>query len=71
MKYEETPISNKVSKEAVKKQKTDQLDKVNTSAIIWHLVKRHKFGLVTTYAVVISLYYFVPFLPDLLFSIAR
>lgn len=71
MKYEETPISNKVSKEAVKKAKTDQLDKVNTSAILWHLVKRHKFALVTTYAVVLSLYYFVPFLPDMLFSLAK
>lgn len=71
MKYEETPINKTVSKEAVKKHKNDQLDKVSTSAIIWHLVKRHKFALVTTYAVVLSVFYFMPFLPDILFSIVR
>lgn len=71
MKYEETPINKTVSKEAVKKHKNDQLDKVSTSAIIWHLVKRHKFALVTTYAVVLTVFYFMPFLPDILFSLAK
>lgn len=67
----ETPVSTKPSKTAINKYKTDELNKLDTGAIIWHLVKRHKFALVTTYAVVLSVFYFMPFLPDILFSIVR
>lgn len=69
--YIETPVSTKVSKEAISKHKHDQLKNLDTSAIVWHLVKRHKFGIVCTYAFIVSVYYFVPFAPDMLFSLVK
>lgn len=62
MTYEETPISKKVSKEA----KNSVLTDVKTGSMLWHIVKRHKFGLVATYAVAITVLYFVPMTGDLL-----
>lgn len=69
MKYETTPVNKTVSKTAISKHKDTTLADVNTSSIVWHLIKRHKFGLVVAYAVVISVYYFVPFAPDVLLSL--
>lgn len=71
MKYEETKVSTKPSKVAVQKYKHDELSKYNTGAVIWHLVKRHKFGLVCTYAIIVSVYYFIPFAPDLVLSLVK
>lgn len=71
MQYEETAVNTKPSKTAINKYKSDQLDKLDTGAIIWHLVKRHKFGLVCTYALVVSVFYFTPFLPDMVLSLVR
>lgn len=69
MTYEELPVSTKPSKTAVRKQVKHDIDGLDTSTIVWHLAKRHKFGLVTSYALVLSLFYFVPFLPDMLFGL--
>lgn len=67
MPYEETPVKN--SKGLGKRVLLSDLDKLETGTIIWMIVKRCKFGLVATYAVTISLFYFVPFLPDMLFRV--
>lgn len=66
MKYEETPVNGKVSKRVVKKEVQRTLDNFNTSLILWCLVKRHKLGLITTYAITLTIFYFLPFLPTLL-----
>jgi hypothetical protein len=66
MEYIETPVSGKVSKHAVKKEAVRVLDNFSTSRILWHVVKRHKLGLITTYAIVLTVFYFLPFLPSLL-----
>jgi len=68
MKYEATPIKKTVSKDTAAKY---ELGRYDTGAIVWHLVKRHKFALVVAYAVVISVQYFLPFIPDLLLSFFR
>lgn len=67
MKYEETPV--KKSKVNPKSLALKELDRVGTPSIFWYLVKRHKFGLVATWAVVVTVFYAVPFIPDLLFSV--
>lgn len=52
---------------AIKSKVTDNvLDKVSTSRIVWHLVKRHKFGIVATWAVLITALWIFPPLPDVL-----
>jgi hypothetical protein len=65
MKYEETPIKNNINKKEInKKMKNNNLDNVNTTSIIWYLIKKHKFFLLATYAVVITAFYLMPFLTD-------
>ena len=56
-------IKNKVSE--------DYLRGISTPRIIWHLIKRHKFGLVTTWAVLITLTYVFPPFWDILGSLVR
>lgn len=58
MNYEQTG-SKKIRKSAAAKE---SIKNVSTGAIIWALVKRHKFALVSTYAVVITLLYLFPML---------
>lgn len=70
MNYENTPVKVKPSKEAIKKYKESQaITELQTRTIVWHLVKKHKFGLVSTYAIVLTMLYFVPFLPDMILSL--
>lgn len=66
MTYEETPINGKVSKRVVSKEAGRVLDDFSTSRILWHVVKRHKLGLITAYAIVLTIFYFLPFVPTLL-----
>jgi len=66
MKYEKTPVKNNINNNKVL---LDQLEKVGTSSIVWHVVKRHKFGIVVTYAIVLTIVYIFPPLPDLILSI--
>lgn len=67
MKYEATPIKN--SKDLGKTLVIKDLEKLKTGAIMWHLVKRHKFGLVSIWAVTITVLYLFPFAPHLLISL--
>ena len=67
MEYETTPV--KKSKLNPTKLALQEIDRVGTASIIWYLVKRHKFGLVTAWAIVVTLFYTVPFLPDLLLNL--
>jgi len=69
MKYELT--GKKTNKDSAKSAQEYELKGVSTSKIIWHLVKRHKFGLVTGYAIVLTALYIFPPLPDLLVSLVR
>lgn len=45
-----------------------QLERVSTSSIMWYIVKRHKVGLLGTWAVIITVLYIFPPLPDILMS---
>lgn len=64
MDYEETPIKKpKVSGNTLALK---GLERVSTLQIVWYLVKRHKFGLVITWAIIITALYLVPFLPSLI-----
>lgn len=66
MNYKETPIKKpKVSGTTLALK---GLDRVSTTKIIWYLVRRHKFALVITWAIVITLLYLMPFLPSLIAS---
>lgn len=58
MVFEETPIN--VSAKAKSKYYDGALDKMSTSRIVWYLVKRHKFGLVVTWAIIITISYLFP-----------
>ena len=69
MKYEETPVKN--TKLTHKDIALTQLERVSTSGIVWHLIKRHKFGLVTTWALVVTVFYLLPFLPDMIMSLIK
>jgi hypothetical protein len=67
MKYEKTPVKH--GADLAKKEVLADIEKLGTLAILWHLVKRHKFALVTTYATALTLYFLFPFLPDVLFNL--
>lgn len=72
MTYEQTPAkspSAKMSKKDAKRIAASELNQFNTASMLWHVVKRHKFGLVAGYAVVLTVLYFLPFAPDLLFGL--
>ena len=46
---------------AIKSKVTNEmLDKVSTSRMLWHIVKRHKFGLVVTWGVIMTINYVFP-----------
>lgn len=68
MTYEETAIDKKPSKTAIHKAVKEDLDKFSTGRIVWHLIKRHKFGLTAAYAGLMTVLVVAPFLPGLLFS---
>lgn len=65
----DTPFKMGSVKAMKKNISEDLLSKVNTSRIIWHLVKRHKFGLVTLWAVLITITYMFPPVWDILGSV--
>lgn len=45
-------IKNKVTNEA--------LNQFSTSRMLWHIIKRHKFGLVVTWAMLVTISYLFP-----------
>ena len=65
MKYEETPIK----KTSNKKLKEYDIGRLDTSAILWLLVRRHKFSLVSGYAITLTVVYLFPPLPDMVLSL--
>lgn len=67
MNFEEIPVKN--SKGLAKRVKVADIDKLGTWSILWLLIKRHKFGLVSVWAISITALYFFPFLPDLVASL--
>lgn len=66
MTYEKA--GKKVNKDTAKNAEMHELKRVSTSTLLWHVVKRHKFGLVSTYAVLMTAVYIFPPLPDLILS---
>lgn len=71
MDFEATPFKLGSAKTMKNKVSEDLLSKVSTSRIIWHLVKRHKFGLVSIWAILITLTWVFPPIWDLLGSMIR
>ena len=65
MQYETTPVSLPKG-DKIKQMILKEANRLSTSELVWMLVKRHKFGLVTTYAIVLSVLYITPWLPGLL-----
>lgn len=66
MKYEETPIKKtNNAKEINKRMKNNNLDNLNSASIIFYLIKKHRLFLITTYAVIITALYLMPFLTDI------
>jgi len=51
--------------------KDQALNRIDTSQIIWHVIKRHKFFIVSFYAVIVTIVYVFPFIPSLLIDIVR
>lgn len=69
MDYLKTPVSNGPSTAAIDKAINTVLDKVSTPRLLWHITKRHKFGLVATWALIVTACYLFPPLPDMLFAL--
>lgn len=63
-KYIKTPV--KKTKE-VDMRKLD-LERFDTMNIIWFLIKRHKFVLVSVWAVFVTIIHFFPFVPDVILA---
>jgi len=58
----------KVNKDTASNAKDYELKRIDTTHIIWHVIKRHRFGLVSAWAVVITILYVFPPAPDLILS---
>lgn len=65
MTYEKTPIKPT----AKDKQTLFELNSISSGRIVWFLVKRHKFGLMTTWAAIMTLLFAVPTLPTMIVSL--
>lgn len=70
MTYETTKVKNNV-KEATKNQQIEAAKGLSTSRLLFIVVARHKFGIVAAWAVIMTLVYVFPFLPDLAFTLIR
>lgn len=68
MKYEETPVKNSKHIDT-NKLTLNELKNVSTFAVLWYLIKRHKFALTATYAIGLTVLYVFPPLPDLIKSL--
>lgn len=72
MNYEETPakkISTKTVKDIKRKETSHELSKVSTLTMILFLIRKHKYFIVCTYAVVVSVFYFIPTTPQFILSL--
>jgi len=68
MKYEEAPVKNN-TKAAGKSLTIKAAEQLSTSRLLFIVLKRHKFGLVVTWAAVITAVWMFPPLPDLVLSL--
>lgn len=69
MAYEPTTI--KQSKGLGKKAVYREMEHIGTPSILWYLAKRHKTGLLATWAVTLTAYQLAPWAPDVLLSLAK
>lgn len=70
--YIETPVKkldNKTVKNIQKKTVKNELDRVSTLTMILFLIRKHKYFLVCTYAIVVSVFYFIPTTPQFILSL--
>lgn len=67
MDYEETPV--KKSKGLGKVTALKAAEQLGTSTLLWLVVKRHKVGLMGTWAVIMTILYVFPAAPDVLLSL--
>jgi len=69
MEYATTPVTN--SSEAVlgKTVVNKVMNRVETRSIIWHLIKRHKFFLISVWAIFMTIMYLFPPFLDVIKSI--
>ena len=70
--YIETPVKkldNKTAKNIQKKTVKNELDRVGTLIMILFLIRKHKYFLVSTYAIIISVFYFIPTTPQFIQSL--
>lgn len=65
MTYEKT----KIKPTSKSKETMHDLKSISTTKILWFLVKRHKFGLLGTWAVLMTLLNMFPAFPDLVLSL--
>lgn len=68
MDYVQTPSKTNIQA-STKKLVTKGMKDLSTSYIIWFLVKRHRFALIATWAIIVSALYVFPPLPDLVLSL--
>lgn len=61
MKYEKT--GEKVNKQTAKNAEAYSIKNVRTSTLLWAVVKRHKFGLVLFWAILMTSLYVLPSWP--------
>lgn len=47
-------------------KKMATIDQLKTQEILWHLVKKHKFGLTLSWAITITIFWLLPFVPALI-----
>lgn len=66
MQYEETPIKTKVT---AKDNALKELARLGTLSILWFIVKRHKFGLLATWAVIMTALVLCPPLPQIIIGL--
>jgi len=67
MQYEKT--GQKMNKNTGRNAVNNSLKNVDTSIILMHLLKKHKFSLLVAYSLIITAVYIFPPLPDLIMSI--
>lgn len=71
MTYEETKPSTKPSKEAVTKAVNLDLNGLNTSRLIGHIIWRHRVLLLVAWAVWITIVHFMPGVPMIAIELVR
>lgn len=52
-----------------KKVVLSQLNSISTPSILWYVVKRHKVGILASWAIIMTALYVFPPLPDYLFGL--